>query len=127
MEAKSCDVHVVFRSGYAVCGTDPRALLLDVRSNKEWRKGHLSGSFNIRLSTNGRVLAVRGWPIACCGLLGPDRDSGGLQGTKHAQNTSTASLAGQKKQRCGLTNNQFSIVSGLHRFWYLMFVCWRVL
>jgi hypothetical protein len=57
MEAKKVDVHAVFRA-YTACPADPKVLILDVRPNKDFKKKHACLAYNIRLSSNGKVLAV---------------------------------------------------------------------
>ena len=64
MEAKRVDVAGVFKA-YDRCSSDLRVLVVDVRANKEYKKKHLCLSYNIRLSTNGRVLAVSPVCLLC--------------------------------------------------------------
>jgi hypothetical protein len=47
----------VFRT-YCIAGDDRKPLVLDLRPNKEFKKGHLQLAFNVVLSKNGRILAV---------------------------------------------------------------------
>lgn len=56
MEAKSVDVHGIFKV-FTACPDDIRTLLLDVRPNKDFKKLHVNQAYNVRVSTNGRVLA----------------------------------------------------------------------
>jgi hypothetical protein len=50
----------VFRLMYAGCGTNyRRPWCVDVRAGKEFKKSHLAHAFNIALSKNGKILAVR--------------------------------------------------------------------
>jgi len=50
----------VFRLMYAGCGLDHRRpWCVDVRASKEFKKLHLAHAFNIALSKNGKILAVR--------------------------------------------------------------------
>jgi hypothetical protein len=74
MDAKKVDAHAVFRA-FTACPDDPKTLILDVRANKDFKKKHVCLSYNVRLSTNGRVLAVSmcitriyRWPQLCRGL-----------------------------------------------------------
>lgn len=57
-EAKSIDAHGVFRV-FTSCPSDVRVLVLDTRPNKSFVKSHVQGAYNVRLSANGAVLAVR--------------------------------------------------------------------
>ena len=56
MEAKAVDAEAIFRA-FTACGKDPNTLLLDVRPQKDFKKGHVSQAFNPRLATNGKFLA----------------------------------------------------------------------
>jgi dual specificity MAP kinase phosphatase len=56
METKSVDADRIFKV-FTACPDDITTLLLDVRPNKEFKKKHINQAFNVRLSTNGRVLA----------------------------------------------------------------------
>ncbi len=55
--AKGIDASAIFRAVYTACPNDPTTLLLDVRPNKEYKKRHINQAFNVRLSSNGQVLA----------------------------------------------------------------------
>ncbi|KAG2482605.1 hypothetical protein HYH03_018489 [Edaphochlamys debaryana] len=55
-EAKSCDVDQVFRI-FTALPQDIATILIDVRPQKEFKLNHIAGAFNVRLSTNGQVLA----------------------------------------------------------------------
>lgn len=57
MEARSCDADHVFRV-YTACPQDIATILLDVRAQKEFKQLHLFNAFCVRLSSNGKVLAV---------------------------------------------------------------------
>lgn len=53
----------VFRLMYAGCGMNHRRpWCVDVRASKEFKKSHLAHAFNIALSKNGKILAVRPRP-----------------------------------------------------------------
>lgn len=56
MEAKAVDADAIFRAFTAV-GKDPKTLILDVRPQKDYKKGHINQAFNPRLATNGKFLA----------------------------------------------------------------------
>eukprot|EP00959_Pyramimonas_sp_CCMP1952_P253413 5294807-Pyramimonas_sp.AAC.2 len=66
----------VFKA-YCLAGEDRKPYVLDLRSNKEFKKGHLSQSFNIVVSKNGRILADYSkatykevaWSQNCCNLM----------------------------------------------------------
>lgn len=49
----------IFRAAYTSCGSDRVPYLIDVRPTKDFKKRHLAHSFNIQLSKNAKVLAVR--------------------------------------------------------------------
>jgi hypothetical protein len=59
MELKRSDAHGVFRA-FTACPADAKVLIVDLRSNKEFKKKHVCLAYNIRLSANGKVLAVSG-------------------------------------------------------------------
>jgi predicted sulfurtransferase len=56
MEVKAVDACAIFRAFTAV-GKDPKTLILDVRAQKDYKKGHINQAFNPRLATNGKFLA----------------------------------------------------------------------
>lgn len=55
MEAKSVDLDFIFRM-YTSCPHDPKALTLDVRNQKDFKKSHLLTAYSIRLSSAGDAL-----------------------------------------------------------------------
>eukprot|EP00877_Chromochloris_zofingiensis_P008595 jgi/Chrzof1/398/Cz01g14120.t1 len=56
MDPKTADAETLFRT-FTACPNDPKTLLLDVRPNKDFKRRHINQAFNVRLSSNGRVLA----------------------------------------------------------------------
>lgn len=58
MDARSCDADDIFRI-YTACPQDIATILLDVREHKHFKQLHLFNAFCVRVSTNGKVLAVR--------------------------------------------------------------------
>ena len=56
-EARSCDADHIFRA-FSACPQDIQTILLDVRPNKEFKALHIQSAFNVRLSSNEKVLAV---------------------------------------------------------------------
>lgn len=56
MEVKSVDADAIFRV-FTACPNDVKALILDVRPHKEFKKSHITQAFCVRLSSNGKVLA----------------------------------------------------------------------
>ncbi|GLC33296.1 hypothetical protein PLESTB_000349500 [Pleodorina starrii] len=56
MEAKSVDADFIFRI-FTACQHDIPTILIDVRPHKDFKHNHIAGSFCVRLSSNGQVLA----------------------------------------------------------------------
>lgn len=56
MPALTISAAELFNSCYCACDGDPFVWLLDVRGNKEFKRGHLSQAFNVKVSANGRAL-----------------------------------------------------------------------
>lgn len=55
MDVTRVPADVVFRV-FTACQGDPLTLILDVRSHKDFKKKHIAGAYNIRLSGDGRAL-----------------------------------------------------------------------
>ena len=57
------DVKVITPDGFfrvfTACAGDPKTLMLDVRSNKDYARKHVLQAYNIRLAANGQALLVR--------------------------------------------------------------------
>ena len=57
------DVKVITPDGFfrvfTACAGDPKTLILDVRSNKDYGRKHVMQAYNIRLAANGQALLVR--------------------------------------------------------------------
>ncbi|EFN52440.1 hypothetical protein CHLNCDRAFT_138968 [Chlorella variabilis] len=50
-----CDADAVFRV-FTACPHDPKTLIIDVRDKKKWDRGHIAGSYCIRLPASGGTL-----------------------------------------------------------------------
>lgn len=78
-----CDADAVFRV-FTACPHDPKTLIIDVRDKKKWDRGHIAGSYCIRLPASGGTLLGRAacdgeslWQAAA-GRSGPSAHRRGL-------------------------------------------------
>ncbi len=51
-EVAVCETDAVFRV-FTACLHDPKTLIIDVRDKRKWDKGHIAGSYCVRLPNNG--------------------------------------------------------------------------
>ena len=66
MEVKSCAADAILRV-FTACPQDIRTIVMDVRGYKQFAKGHVAGSFSVRVSSNGAALLVSAAGSGCGG------------------------------------------------------------